>query len=104
MSTGAPRHHPLDRSRLPGQHQNSGWPSFNRAPGPVKGPPQLVWLPASVTSCNLRCRLGGRPCRCGREAGGPAGRRRREHLLHKAWKARPQQAPRGGPPRGHGDP
>ena len=43
------------------QNPNSGWPSFNRVPGPVKGSPRLVWLPASITSCILHCSLGGRP-------------------------------------------
>ena len=61
MSTGAPRHHPLDGSRLPGLHQNSGWPSFNRAPGPVKGPPQLVWLVLPSLPVTSAAALGGGP-------------------------------------------
>lgn len=55
------------------QNPNSGWPSFNRVPGPVKGSPRLVWLPASITSCNLHCSLGGRPAGAeGRLAAGQA--------------------------------
>ena len=75
------------------QNPNSGWPSFNRVPGPVKGSPRLVWLPASITSCNLHCSLGGRPA--GWQAGGQLQEGRGEQHLHKAWKARPQQAARG---------
>ena len=108
MSTGAPSHHSLDESRLLEQHQNSGWPSFNREPGSVKGPPRLVWLPASVTSCNLRCSLGGRPCRCGREAGGPAGSHRRRaggnNTSTRPGRQGHSRHPGAGPPRGRGDP
>lgn len=108
MSTGAPRHHPLDGSRLPGQHQNSGWPSFNRAQGPVKGPPWLVSPPASIASCNLRCSLGGRPCRCKREDGGLAGSRRRRvggnNTSTRPGRQGHSRNPGAGLPRGHGDP
>ena len=55
------------------QHPNSRWPCFNRVPRPVKGSPPLVWLPASITSCNLHCSLGGRPAGAeGRLAAGQA--------------------------------
>ena len=80
------------------QNLNSGWPSFNRVPGPVKGSPRLGGrllpsLPVTSTAA-----LGGGPqvqkggWRPGRQ---PQEEGRGEQHLHEAWKARPQQAPRG---------
>lgn len=98
----------------PAQHPKSGGPGLNEVLGPVKGSPGPVWLPASVTSRNLHCGLGGQAWQAQKGCWGPswagglaaaaAGGQRGDNAYREAavalnpletWRARPQQEPRG---------